>query len=189
MPPINPDMVYEIMDQNEIDRGIELSKVFIKNWDAIAGLNLDFTHIDIEGLVVDKREDENGRSWAYSLLTTMYSKIHNNGRDVYSVQWQFKDLWGNLAFFTLEGPLYSCTLHLEPAYYPDNEGRVIFFFLSNDVVHVMKKDESGHFDYLSEYDTLFRFDEADETAIVSVKWKMHQLWEEDDYPHGISREF
>ena len=178
------------MDQNEIDRGIELSKVFIKNWDAIADLNLDYAHIDIEGFNVDKHEDGDGRSWVYSLLTTMYSKVHNNGREVYSVRWQFKDIWGNRAYFTLEGPLYPGKLHMEPVYYTDDEGRVVFSILSNHVENVMKKDESGHFEYLKEYDTtLFRFNEADETAIVSVEWKRRQLWEEDDYPPGISIEF
>ena len=170
------------MNYTEIINQVKQCIPLIKNWEAIENLNLDFSRVDIEGFMVDKHEDKNGRSWEYSLLTTMYSQANSDERDVYLVHWHFKDLWGNRAFFTLEGPLYTGSLHLEPVFYDDNEGRVVFSILSNHVENVMKEDESGHCEFVTEYDTpLFYFNEPDEVTIISAEWKGRRIVDENKY--------
>lgn len=146
------------MDYSEIRDGIEQCKKYIKNWEAIDELNLDFTQIDIDGFFVDKRENADETGWEYSLLTTMYTMPDDNGRDVYAVRWRFKDVWGNLAKFIFSSWGTSGALKLE---YFNN--RVSFFIVpnhrSNYFVH---NQETGKMEKIYGYGSpIFSFDEVD----------------------------
>ena len=101
------------MDLIEIQSRIDQCKPFIKNWEAIDGLDLDFTKVDIEALLVDKHADNDGKNWKYILNTTMYSRAKDfGGREVYSVRWGFRDISGNGAFCHISAPETSGTLYL-----------------------------------------------------------------------------
>ena len=146
------------MDIIEIQSRIDQCKPFIKNWEAIEELDLDFTKVDIEALLVDKHEDDNGANWKYSLITTMYSRLKDfGGRDAYSVHWGFKDLWGNLPNFIFYGPGTCGSLCLELQDYGEF-ARVDFSILQN------KKWTSHGFE-----DFIFIFYEPDEISIESVE--------------------
>ena len=115
------------MNYTEIINQVKQCIPLIKNWEAIENLNLDFSRVDIEGFMVDKHEDKNGRSWEYSLLTTMYSQ-------------------------------------------------------ANSDESVMKEDESGQCEFVTEYDTpLFYFNEPDEVTIISAEWKGRRIVDENKY--------
>lgn len=101
------------MDIIEIQSRIDQCKPFIKNWAAIDGLDLDFTKVDIEALLVDKHADKDGKNWKYILNTTMYSRVKDfGGREVYSVRWGFRGISGNGAFCLISAPETSGTLYL-----------------------------------------------------------------------------
>lgn len=140
---------------NEIENGINRCKHLIRNWDAIEGLNLDFAEVEIDGLLVDKREDDKDEGLEISLLTTIYTITTIDERDVYSVRWRFKDLWGNLAFFQLNGHRTVGNLCLKSIDYDD------FAIVGFSIIDYYDK-------------TIFKFDEPDEISIVSVMWKAHQ---------------
>ena len=159
------------MELNEILSRIEQCKPYIKNWEAIESLNLDYTRVETEALVVDRHEDENGRNWEYSLITTMYSKPDDLGRrDVYSVRWCFRDVWGNLANFIFYGPGTSGSLCLELQDYGD--------FARVDFSILLEKKWASHWEEewaSNEYDDpLFIFYEPDEISILSVEKKLFQ---------------
>ncbi len=138
---------------------IDQCKPLIKNWEAMEGIGFDFKDIQIDGLLVDKQADERDEKWEISLLTTLHTRTDANGRDVYSVQWRFRDLWGNLAFFSLQG--YQLTGELSLHYIDYGEFAVVGF-------SIVRPDGSP----------IFKFNEPDEVSIVSVQWIKHQTQEE-----------
>lgn len=140
----------------------------IKNWKAMEGIDFDFQEVRIDGLLVDRHADERNEKWEISLLTTMYTRTQNDGRDMYSVHWRFKDLWGNLPFFVFNGPITTGSLHLSRVDY-DDFAVIVFKIIS------------------AKHHMIFEFSEPDETAIESVKFCGHQTLAElcpKDYPDG-----
>lgn len=81
-----------MVKRKEIEESIEQNKSSIINWEVLDRLDLDFTQVEIEALLVDKYQDDKGSKWGYSLITTIYSKADSQGsRDVYSVRWGFRE--------------------------------------------------------------------------------------------------
>ena len=159
------------MDYSEKCDGIEECKKHIKNWKAINELNLDFTQIDIDGFLVDKRENAEETGWEYSLLTTMYTMANDNGRDIFAIRWRFKDVWGNLAKFIFSSWGTSGALKLE---YFNNKVSFLIVpnYRSNYVVH---NQETGKMEEIYGYGSpIFSFDEVDEITILSVELRGHQ---------------
>lgn len=151
-----------MIESKEIIARIEQCKTLIKNWSALEGIGFDFQDVQIDGLLVDKHADEKDEKWEISLLTTMHTRTDANGRDVYSVRWRFRDLWGNLAFFSLNGYQLSGELSLHFIDY--GEFAVVGF-------SIVRPDGSP----------IFKFNEPDEVSIVSVQWIKH-LTQEELYP-------
>ena len=125
----------------------------IKNWKAMEGVDWDFQNVQIDGLLVDKQPDENNEKWEISLLTTMYSQITDDGRYKYAVRWGFRDLWGNLAFFSLKGYALIGELFLNYIDYDDfaivgfsvvNDGSPIFKFNEPDEITILSVDKIAH---------------------------------------------
>ena len=126
----------------------------IKNWEVMEGIDFDFQNVQIDGLLVDKQPDERNEKWEISLLTTMYAQLTDDGRDKYAVRWGFRDLWGNLAFFSFKGYTLAGELSLNYIDYDD------FAIVSFSIVH--------------EGSLIFKFNEPDEIAILSVEKIAHQ---------------
>ena len=157
-----------MMKLEDILNGIEQCKPLIKNWEAMEGIGFDFQEIRIDGLLVDKHANERNEKWRISLLTTMYTKTQSDGRDMYSVHWHFKDLWGNLPWFVYKGPESSGALHLSYVDY-DDFAVLVFKIIS------------------ARHQIIFEFSEPDETAVVSVRFSGHQTLAElfpKEYPDG-----
>lgn len=144
--------------QDIIDR-IEQCKPLIKNWEAMEGIDFDYQDVQIDGLLVDKQADERDEKWEISLLTTMHTHTNDNGQDVYSVRWRFRDLWGNLAFFSLQG--YQLIGELSLHYIDYGEFAVVGF-------SIVQCDGTP----------IFKFNEPDEASVVSVQLKKHLTLEE-----------
>ena len=156
------------MNPEDILTGIKQCKHLIKNWEALEDIDFDFQDVRIDGLLVDRHADESNENWEISLLTTMFTRTQNDGRDVYSVRWRFKDLWGNLPFFVFNGPETTGFLHLCRIDYDDFA--VMVFRITSTKHHI-----------------IFDFSEPDETAVESVKFSGHQTLAElfpKDYPDG-----
>ena len=126
------------------------------------GIDFDFQDVQIDGLLVDKQADARDEKWEISLLTTMHTHTNENGQDVFSIRWRFRDLWGNLAFFSLQG--YQLTGALFLHYIDYGEFAVVGF-------SIVLRDGSP----------IFKFNEPDEVSIVSVEWNRHYT-REDLYP-------
>jgi len=153
--------------QDILDR-IEQCKILIKNWEILEGIDFDFQDIRIDGLVVDNPADERDEKWEISLLTTMHTYTGDAGRDVYSVRWKFKDLWGNLPFFVLKGPETIGSLYLSYVDY-DDFAVIIFRLIS------------------AKHKIIFEFSEPDETVVESIRYCGRQTIAElypKDYPEG-----
>ena len=175
-----------MMDTNEIYQRVNQCKPLIKNWALMEGIDFDFTLLEIDGLLVDKKEDWRGEGWEYSLLTTIYTKMNDRGRDVYAVRWRFKDLWGNRAFFTYEGPEIGGSLKLSYIDY-DDFALAGFSIVSNKNSEVLKYDENDEVSWETEADVpIFKFEQPDEVSIASVEKTAHQTLQdidpEDDEP-------
>lgn len=153
--------------QDIIDR-IEQCKPLIKNWVAMEGIDFDYQDVQIDGLLVDKQADERDEKWEISLLTTMHTHTNDNGQDVYSVRWRFRDLWGNLAFFSLQG--YQLIGELSLHYIDYGEFAVVGF-------SIVQCDGTP----------IFKFNEPDEVSVVSIKYTKHQDVR-DIYPHEMMNE-
>ena len=181
-------------DINEIYNHIERCKPFIVNCELIEGLDLNYTRVDIDRFQIDKREDRNLYNWEYSLYTTMYTKTDKNGRDVYSVRWQFKDGFEHVANFTMTGYGTSGSLLIDRFSVGDTFG-IFFCILPNYRTRFLKIDEtSGAMTQSWEYDDpFFKFDNLDLITILSVEWKGHQTFEEalesDEDLYAWSTEF
>lgn len=139
--------------QDILDR-IEQCKSLIKNWEVMEGIDFDFQDVRIDGLLVDRHADEKDEKWVISLLTTMHTHTNDNGQDVYFVRWRFRDLWGNLAFFSLQG--YQLIGELSLHYIDYGEFAVVGF-------SIVQCDGTP----------IFKFNEPDEVAIVSVNKTSH----------------
>lgn len=147
---------------------VDQCKPLIKNWEAMEGIDFDFKDVQIDGLLVDKQADERDEKWEISLLTTLHTHFCNNGWDVYTVRWQFRDLWGNLAFFSLKGYQLKGALSLH--YIDYGEFAVVGFSIV--------KPDGAH---------IFKFNEPDEVSVVSVELIKHQSLE-DIYPEDYIEE-
>ncbi len=154
------------MDKHDVIARIEQCKSLIKNWEAMESIDFDSQEEQIEGLLVDKHADEQDEKWEISLLTTMHTRTDANGRDEYSVHWRFKDLWGNLAFFSFQGYELSGSLWL--SYIDYGEFAIVGF-------SIIKSDGTP----------IFKFDEPDEVSIVSVEKTTH-LTLKDIYPEDYA---
>lgn len=153
------------MEREEITKRIEQCKPLIKNWEMLDGFDLDFQDIQIDGLLVDRHADENDEKWVISLLTAIRSRVSSKGQDVYSVRWRFRDLWGNLAFFSFQG--YKLIGSLWLSYIDYGEFAIVGF-------SIVKSDGTP----------IFKFDEPDEVSIVSVEKTAHLTLKEiypEDY--------
>ena len=145
---------------------IEQCKTLIKNWEAMGSIDFDYQDVQIDGLVIDKQADQRDEKWVISLFTTMHTITNGTGRDVYSVRWRFRDLWGNLAFFSLQGYQLRGSLLLS---YIDYDDFAIVGF------SIVKSDGTP----------IFKFDEPDEVSIVSVE-KTNHLSLKDIYPEDYA---
>ena len=141
---------------------INRCKRLIRNWEVLDGIDLDFTDVRIDGLLVDRQPDDDGEKWEISLLTTVNTRTGKDGRDVYRVRWGFKDLWGNLAFFSLQGHILTGSLSLT---YIDYDDFAIVGF------SIVRTDGTP----------VFRFNEPDEISVVSARKVSHQT-PRDIYP-------
>jgi hypothetical protein len=108
-----------MIDSKDIIARIKLCKPLIKNWKKMEGVDFDFQNVRIDGLQVDRHADARDEKWEISLLTTICTHIRDDGRDIYAVRWQFKDLWGNLAFFSFQGFRLEGSLFLTYIDYDD----------------------------------------------------------------------
>jgi len=154
-----------MLNLTDIYQGIEQCKPLIRNWELMEGIDLDFRDVQIDGLSVDRQPDERDEKWEISLLTTITTHTNAEGRDVYAVRWGFRDLWGNLAFFSLKGYILSGALHLR---YIDYDDFALVGFA------VVKED----------YTPIFEFEQPDEVSVLSVEKKAHQTMREiypEDY--------
>ena len=153
------------MNPEDILTGFEQCKPLIKNWKEMVGIDFDFQEVQIDGLLIDRHADERNEKWEISLLTTMHTRFSNNGWNVYSVRWRFRDLWGNLAFFSLKGYQLSGKLSLH--YIDYGEFAVVGF-------SIVRPDGTP----------IFKFNEPDEVSVVSVEFTKHQTPKEiypEDY--------
>lgn len=175
--------MYDIYKDHNIDiRCLDC----INGWKALEDLSLDFSHVEIVSLTVDNPGDpENAKGWKLTLKTIVYSNyfvksaatdfMDENGsidglkyeeleninrrtvRFKYEVNWEFSDLWGNPARYTLSGTRFIGPLSLEYVdyglFYLCN-----FIILSNDVLPL---------DISEKY--LFRFGSPDEVRVKSFK--------------------
>ncbi len=155
-----------MIHQQEIIARIEQCKPLIKNWGAMESIDFDYQDVQIDGLVIDKQADQRNEKWAISLFTTKHTITNDNGRDVYSVRWSFRDLWGNLAFFSFQGYQLRGSLLLSYIDYDD------FAIVGFSIVK-------------SEGTPIFKFDEPDEVSIVSVE-KTNHLTLKDIYPEDYA---
>ena len=155
-----------MIDREDILARIARCKPLIKNWEVLEGIDFDFWDIRIDGLVIDKHADEQDEKWEISLFTTMYTVTNDEGRDVYSVRWRFRDLWGNLAFFSFQGYELVGSLYLS---YIDYDDFAIVGF------SIVKPDGSS----------IFKFNEPDEISVVSVEKTAHQTLK-DIYPEDYA---
>lgn len=151
-----------MIDPKDIVDRIEQCKPLIKNWKMMEGIDLDFQYVRIDGLQVDRHADAKYEKWAISLLTTMRTHTGEDGRDVYAVRWQFKDLWGNLAFFSFQGFKLEGSLLLT---YIDYDDFAVVGF------SIVQPDGTP----------IFTFNEPDEVSIYSIEFKEHQSLS-DIYP-------
>ena len=162
-----------MIDSEDINRRIDCCKPFIKNWGAMEGIDFDFQDVRVDGLLVDKHPDERDEKWEISLLTTIPTHLGDTGKDEYTVRWRFRDLWGNLAFFTLEGYQFTGALCLR---YIDYDDFAIIGFA------IVKDGEVP----------IFKFDQPDEISIVSVEKTRHltlvELYPEDYEPDLFNNE-
>ena len=162
-----------MIEIGDINRCIDQCKPFIKNWAAMEGIDFDFQDVRIDGLLVDKHPDERDEKWEISLLTTIPTQTDDKGRDEYAVRWRFRDLWGNLAFFSLEGYQFTGALRLR---YIDYDDFAIIGFA------IMKGGDVP----------IFKFDQPDEISIVSVEKTRHlflpELYSEDYEPDLFNNE-
>jgi hypothetical protein len=147
------------MDKHDILARIEQCQSLIKNWEAMKGVDFDYQDVQIDGLLVDKQADERDEKWEISLLTTMLTRLSDGGRDVYSVRWRFRDLWGNLAFFSLQG--YQLRGALSLHYIDYGEFAVVGFA-------IVQPDGTP----------IFKFNEPDEVSVVSVELTKHRTLKE-----------
>lgn len=152
--------------QDILDR-IEQCKSLIKNWEVMEGIDFDFQDVRIDGLQVDRHADEKDEKWEISLLTTMHTHTNDNGQDVYSVHWRFRDLWGNLAFFSLQG--YQLIGELSLHYIDYGEFAVVGF-------SIVQYDGNP----------IFKFNEPDEVSVVSLKQIRHHTLEEIDLDNPVN---
>ncbi len=163
------------IDYDKLIAHVEQCKPFIINGAALNNLDLDFKQVDIDAFLVDKHEDLDGTNWEFSLQTTMYSKTDSiRGRDVYSVRWHFKDIWGNCAHFNFANSETSGALSLEPVYYDVDDGiaaRIIFSIITNHPRLYFDIENGNQIKY---GEPIFVFDEPDQISILSVEMKGHQ---------------
>ena len=117
--------------------------------------------VKIDGLVIDRHADKRDEKWEISLFTTMHTITNKDGWDVYSVRWRFKDLWGNLAFFSFQGYKLIGSLCLTFIDYDD------FAIVGYSII---KPDGTP----------IFKFDEPDEVSIVSIEKTAHLTLKEID---------
>ena len=155
-----------MIESKEVLARIAKCKPLIKNWGVVDGIDFDYLDIQIDGLLVDKQADMRDEKWEISLLTTMHTVTNKNGRDEYSVRWRFKDLWGNLAFFSFQG--YKLIGSLWLSYIDYGEFAIVGF-------SIIKSDGTP----------IFKFNEPDEVSIVSVEKKAH-LTLKDIYPEDYA---
>lgn len=163
------------MECEEIYQRLEQCKTLIKNWEIMEGIDFDLSNVEIDGLLVDKKEDSDGNNWEYSLLTTMYTRKSDTGRDVYAVRWRFKDLWGNPAVFSYTGPGRGGTLLLNYIDY-GIFALVGFSIVTNDAAMLCLIQDFFIEDASIETDSqepIFKFYKSDEISIVSVEKKAH----------------
>ena len=156
------------MNYNDIIARIEQCKPLIKNWVVMEGIDFDYLNVQIDGILIDKQPNEKYEKWEISLLTTMHTRFGTDGWDVYSVQWRFRDLWGNDAFFSLRGYQLTGTLSLD---YIDYDDFAVVGF------SIVQPDGSS----------IFKFDEPDEVSVVSIKYTKHQDVR-DIYQHEMMNE-
>jgi len=148
-----------------INKDIDRCKSLIKNWDKLENIDFNFGEVQIDAFFVDSQPNEMYEKWEVSLVTTIPTQTDSDGRDIYSVRWGFKDLWGNLAFCSLQGHYFTGELHLRYIDY-DDFAIVGFSVLREDGTHI------------------FKFDQPDEVSVLSVEKKGHQTLQEvypEDY--------
>jgi hypothetical protein len=150
----------------DILQRINQCKPLIKNWEAMEGIDFNYRDVRIDGLLVDRQADERNEKWEISLLTTMTTHINGEGRDAYTVRWRFKDLWGNLAFFSFRGYKLRGSLFLTYIDYGD------FAIVGFSIVQ-------------SDGTPIFKFNEPDEVSVISVDKLSHQTLK-DLYPEDYA---
>ena len=154
-----------MLESVDIYEQMEQCKHLIKNWEVMQGVDFDFLKVQIDAFSIDKQPDKNDEKWEISLLTTIHTQTTLIGRDVYSVKWGFKDLWGNLAFCSLQGHIFTGALCLK---YIDYDDFALVGF------SIIREDGSP----------IIKFDQPDEVSILSVEKKAFQSLQEiypEDY--------
>ena len=151
-----------MIETEEILSRTEKCKPLIRNWEALDGIDFDYRYVRIDGVLVDRHPDDKDENWEISLMTTMHTVTNEDGQDLYSVHWRFRDLWGNHAFFSFQG--YELTGSLLLNYIDYGDFAIVGF-------SVVKSDGSP----------IFSFKEPDEIAIISVD-KLAHLTLRDLYP-------
>lgn len=163
-----------MVKRKEIEESIEQNKSSIINWEVLDRLDLDFTQVEIEALLVDKYQDDKGSKWGYSLITTIYSKADSQGeRDIYSVRWSFREDSANDPYVCYESrKTISGAIYLDYQEIYEDFTRLDFEIIpqntevdeSTDELDVVYEDEHPIFIIFDPY----------EISVRSVEWKGHQ---------------
>ena len=164
-----------MVNRKEIEESIEQNKSSIINWKVLDRLNLDFTQVEIEALLVDKYQDDKGSKWGYSLITTIFSKPDNQrSRDIYSVRWSFRGDSTNDPYVCYESrKTISGAIFLDYQEVYDDFTRLDFEIIpqsteveeSTDELDVVYEDEHPIFIIFDPY----------EIFVKSVEWKGRQI--------------
>ena len=162
-----------MVNRKEIEESIEQNKSSIINWEVLDRLDLDFTQVEIEALLVDKYQDDKGSKWGYSLITTIYSKPNSEGlKEVYSVRWSFREDAAHLPYVSYDSyERITGAILLESE---DIEGFTsrYFYIIAPKMEDNKAKDElDGGYDYY----TIFSINDPYEISVRSVEWKGYQI--------------
>ncbi len=160
-----------MVKRKEIEESIEQNKSSIINWEVLDRLDLDYTQVEIEALLVDKYQDDKGSKWGYSLITTIYSKAGSQGsRDVYSVRWGFREDSTNEPYVLYESrKTTSGAIYLDYQEVYEDFSRLDFEIIPQNTEVDESKDELDVV-YEDEHPVLIIFNPY-EISVRSVEWK------------------
>ena len=163
-----------MVNRKEIEESIEQNKSSIINWKVLDRLDLDFTQVEIEALLVDKYNDDMGSERGYSLITTINSKPDSQGkRDIYSIRWSFREDSANVPYVcyeswkTTSGAIF---LDYQEVY---EDFTMLDFEIIPQSTEVDESTDELDVVYEDEHPIFIIF-HPNEISVRSVEWKGHQ---------------